>query len=106
MKGGKDMKKIYKLDVNKEEYIVLDGEEKVFSIPKDTLCFDGEKFYEAFFKKNDTKIDIRLKKAYLEEIEKGDKFINNIYNLLNDMFKEISKEINGLDKKVFMKELE
>lgn len=100
------MKKTYKLDVNTKEYIVLDGEEKVFSIPKDTLCFDGEKFYKAFFKNNDIKIDISLKKAYLKEIEKSDKFINSIYNLLTDMFNEISKEINELDKKSFMKEVE
>lgn len=107
MKGGRDMKKTFKLDVEIKEYIVLDEKgEKVFSIPKDTLCFNGEEFYKAFFEKNDSKININLEKAYSEELEKTDKIINNIYSYLTNILKDISKEINELDKKKFISEVE
>ena len=49
MKGGKDMKKIYKFYFNEQSYILKENEEDRFVIPRDTLEFNGNEFYQNLF---------------------------------------------------------
>ena len=49
MRGGRDMKKIYKFEESDEAYVILLDREEVYTINKDNLKVDGTKFYETFF---------------------------------------------------------
>ena len=44
------MKKIYKFYFNEQSYILKENEEDRFIIPRDTLEFNGNKFYQNLFK--------------------------------------------------------
>lgn len=102
MKGGKDMKKIYKLDVDEHEYKIVDEGLVLFSILKSDLEFDGNKFYEAFFEKNDNNIEIELEKAYEDKEEQNDKILRSIYEVLNKIFSEISIGLMQINSEEFL----
>ena len=44
MKGGKDMKKIYSFEEQEEKYIVFCDKDEIFTINKNTLKIEGNKF--------------------------------------------------------------
>ena len=44
------MKKIYKFYFNEQSYILKENEEDRFVIPRDTLEFNGNEFYQNLFK--------------------------------------------------------
>ena len=46
MKGGRDMKKIYKFEEQKEKYVIMNDKDEVFIINKENLKIDGNKFKE------------------------------------------------------------
>lgn len=92
MKGGKDMKKIYKFEEQKEKYVILYESNEIFEIYKDTLKIDGNKFYDAFFESYSNGDIIELEKG--SSIIEENKLSNAIYNTVNNLFNEIVQKIN------------
>lgn len=68
------MKKIYKFYFNEQSYILKENEEDRFVIPRDTLEFNGNEFYQNLFKEYSFEDKIEIENMMNEkEIEK-DKF--------------------------------
>ena len=94
MKCGKDMKKIYKFYFNEQSYILKENEEDRFVIPRDTLEFNGNEFYQNLFKEYSFEDKIEIENMMNEkEIEK-DKFAKYILEMLQTMIDDIIKKIN------------
>ena len=94
MKGGKDMKKIYKFYFNEQSYILK--EYVVFPRwrPRDTLEFNGNEFYQNLFKEYSFEDKIEIENMMNEkEIEK-DKFAKYILEMLQTMIDDIIKKID------------
>lgn len=93
MKGGKDMKKIYKFEEDEVSYkIFLKGEEK-YSISKDNLKLDGAKFYDAFFAEYLIGDSIELQQG--KSLDTSQKLSVSIYNTIDELLKEIIKKIDA-----------
>lgn len=92
MKGGKDMKKIYKYYFDDNSYkLKLDGVDK-FIILKETLEFNGNQFYENIFK--DYSEDFEIENEMTEEDMKADKFAQPILDMIKEMKDAIVKKIS------------
>ena len=91
MKGGRDMKKIYKFEEQKEKYVIMDDKDKVFIINKDNLKIDGNKFYEAFFYNYSIGDAIELQKG--ESVNNEDKLSIATYDTLNQLINDIVRKI-------------
>lgn len=91
MKGGRDMKKIYKFEEQKEKYVIMDDKDKVFIINKDNLKIDGNKFYEAFFDNYSIGDAIELQKG--ESVNNEDKLSIATYDTLNQLINDIVRKI-------------
>ena len=91
MKGGRDMKKIYKFEEEKQKYMIMDDKDEIFIINKDNLKIDGNKFYEVFF--DDCSIGDVI------ELQKG-KSVNDKEKLSIATFNTLNKLINEKNKKI------
>ena len=88
------MKKIYKFYFNEQSYILKENEEDRFVIPRDTLEFNGNEFYQNLFKEYLFEEKIEIENMMNEkEIEK-DKFDKYILEMLQTMIDDIIKKIN------------
>lgn len=88
------MKKIYKFYFNEQSYIIKENEEDRFVIPRDTLEFNGNEFYQNLFKEYSFEDKIEIENMMNEkEIEK-DKFAKYILEMLQTMIDDIIKKIN------------
>lgn len=88
------MKKIYKFYFNEQSYILKENEEDRFVIPRDTLEFNGNEFYQNLFKEYSFEDKIEIENMMNEkEIEK-DKFAKYILEMLQTMIDDITKKIN------------
>ena len=88
------MKKIYKFYFNEQSYILKENEEERFVIPRDTLEFNGNEFYQNLFKEYSFEDKIEIENMMNEkEIEK-DKFAKYILEMLQTMIDDIIKKIN------------
>lgn len=88
------MKKIYKFYFNEQSYILKENEEDRFVIPRDTLEFNGNEFYQNLFKEYSFEDKIEIENMMNEkEIEK-DKFAKYILEMLQTMINDIIKKIN------------
>lgn len=88
------MKKIYKFYFNEQSYILKENEEDRFVIPRDTLEFNGNEFYQNLFKEYSFEDKIEIENRMNEkEIEK-DKFAKYILEMLQTMIDDIIKKIN------------
>ena len=88
------MKKIYKFYFNEQSYILKENEEDRFVIPRDTLEFNGNEFYQNLFKEYSFEDKIEIDNMMNEkEIEK-DKFAKYILEMLQTMIDDIIKKIN------------
>ena len=91
MKGGRDMKKIYKFEEQKEKYVIMNDKDEVFIINKDNLKIDGNKFYEAFFDNNSIGDVIELQKE--KSVNDEDKLSIATYDTLNKLINDIIRKI-------------
>ncbi len=91
MKGGRDMKKIYKFEEQKEKYVIMNDKDEVFIINKDNLKIDGNKFYEAFFDNYSIGDVIELQKE--KSVNDEDKLSIATYDTLNKLINDIIKKI-------------
>lgn len=83
------MKKIYKFYFNEQSYILKENEEDRFVIPRDTLEFNGNEFYQNLFKEYSFEDKIEIENMMNEkEIEK-DKFAKYILEMLQTMIDDI-----------------
>ena len=88
------MKKIYKFYFNEQSYILKENEEDRFVIPRDTLEFNGNEFYQNLFKEYSFEDKIEIENMMNEkEIEK-DKFAKYILEMLQTMIDDIIKKTN------------
>lgn len=88
------MKKIYKFYFNEQSYILKENEEDRFVIPRDTLEFNGNEFYQNLFKEYSFEDKIEIENMMNEkEIEK-DKFAKYILEMLQTMIDDIIKKID------------
>lgn len=93
MKGGKDMKKTYKFYFTDQVYALKESEQDVFTIPKDTLEFDGNVFYHKIFKEFSLEQVIEVKNQMSEEEMNSDKFASYIFEMLKEMISDIVTKI-------------
>lgn len=91
MKGGRDMKKIYKFEEQKEKYVIMNDKDEVFMINKDNLKIDGNKFYEAFFDNYSIGDVIELQKG--KSVNDEDKLSIATYDTLNKLINDIIRKI-------------
>lgn len=91
MKGGRDMKKIYKFEEQKEKYVIINDKDEVFIINKDNLKIDGNKFYEAFFDNYSIGDVIELQKG--KSVNDEDKLSIATYDTLNKLINDIIRKI-------------
>ena len=91
MKGGRDMKKIYKFEEQKEKYVIMNDKDEVFIINKEKLKIDGNKFYEAFFDSYSIGDIIELQKG--KSVNDGDKLSIATYGTLNKLINDIIRKI-------------
>ena len=91
MKGGRDMKKIYKFEEQKEKYVIMNDKDEVFIINKDNLTIDGNKFYEAIFDNYSIGDVIELQKE--KSVNDEDKLSIATYDTLNKLINDIIKKI-------------
>ena len=91
MKGGRDMKKIYKFEEQKEKYMIVDDKDEIFIINKDNLKIDGNKFYEAFFDNHSIGDVIELQKG--ESVNDEDKLSIATFDTLNKLINDIVEKI-------------
>lgn len=91
MKGGRDMKKIYKFEEQKEKYVIMNDKDEVFIINKDNLKIDGNKFYEAFFDNYSIGDVIELQKE--KSVNDEDKLSIATYDTLNKLINDIIRKI-------------
>lgn len=91
MKGGRDMKKIYKFEEQKEKYVIMNDKDEVFIINKDNLKIDGNKFYEAFFDNYSIGDVIELQKG--KSVNDEDKLSIATYDTLNELINDIIRKI-------------
>ena len=91
MKGGRDMKKIYKFEEQKEKYIIMNDKDEVFIINKENLKIDGNKFYEAFFDSYSIGDVIELQKG--KSVNDEDKLSIATYGTLNKLINDIIRKI-------------
>ena len=91
MKGGRDMKKIYKFEEEEQKYVIVDDKDEIFIINKDNLKIDGNKFYEVFF--DDYSIGDVI------ELQKG-KSVNDKEKLSIATFNTLNKLINDIVEKI------
>lgn len=91
MKGGRDMKKIYKFEEEEQKYMIVDDKDEIFIINKDNLKIDGNKFYEVFF--DDYSIGDVI------ELQKG-KSVNDKEKLSIATFNTLNKLINDIVEKI------
>ena len=95
MKGGRDMKKIFKYTVDNDKYIINDENGKnVLNIPKDNLVLNGNDFYEGLFKDYKKGDEIEIIKE-TENIE--DKLYHSVFDVLTKLINNIELEINKVD---------
>lgn len=87
MKGGKDMKKTFSFEEQEDKYVIIDGQNEIFMINKDTLKIDGKKLYETFFESYSIGDTININKG--KTINEKDKLSVAIY----DTFKKIIEDI-------------
>lgn len=91
MKGGRDMKKIYKFEEQKEKYVIMNDKDEVFIINKENLKIDGNKFYEAFFDSYSIGDVIELQKG--KSVNDEDKLSIATYGTLNKLINDIIRKI-------------
>ncbi len=91
MKGGRDMKKTYKFEEQKEKYMIVDDKDEIFIINKDNLKIDGNKFYEAFFDNYSIGDVIELQKG--ESVNDEDKLSIATFDTLNKLINDIVEKI-------------
>ena len=91
MKGGRDMKKTYKFEEQKEKYMIVDDKDENFIINKDNLKIDGNKFYEAFFDNYSIGDIIELQKG--ESVNDEDKLSIATFDTLNKLINDIVEKI-------------
>lgn len=91
MKGGRDMKKTYKFEEQKEKYMIVDDKDEIFIINKDNLKIDGNKFYEAFFDNYSIGDGIELKKG--KNVNDKDKLSIATFDTLNKLINDIVEKI-------------
>lgn len=90
------MKKIFEFYFDEQSYILRESkdEENKFIIPKDTLEFNGNQFYQNIFKEYSDGDEIEIKNIMnTEDIEK-DKFAGYILDMIKEMISGILKKIN------------
>lgn len=92
MKGGKDMKKIYSFEEQEEKYIVFCNKDEIFTINKNTLKIEGNKFYDAFFDSYSIGDTIEIKKG--NSINKDEKLSNAVYDTIISLINDIIQKIN------------
>lgn len=92
MKGGKDMRKIYTMYNENEQYIIKINEQDYLEIKKRTLNVDGKKLYEMMFsnfKKGD-KIDIKMDRSFNSD----NKLDIAVYENVKEIIEKIADRIN------------
>ena len=96
MKGGRDMKKIYKFEEEKQKYMIMDDKDEIFIINKDNLKIDGNKFYEVFFDDYSIGDVIELQKG--KSVNDKEKLsiatFNTLNKLINDIVEKIEEQSN------------
>lgn len=88
------MKKIYKFYFNEQSYILKENEEDRFVIPRDTLEFNGNEFYQNLFKEYSFEDKIEIENMMNEKKIEKDKFAKYILEMLQTMIDDIIKKIN------------
>ncbi len=94
MKGGKDMKKIYKYYFDDKTYKLKLNNVDKFIISNDTLEFNGNQFYENIFKEYSEDDDIVIENEMTEEEMKSNKFAQPILDMIKEMIDAIVKKIS------------
>ena len=91
MKGGRDMKKIYKFEEEEQKYMIVDDKDEIFIINKDNLKIDGNKFYEVFFDDYSIGDVIELQKG--KSVNDKEKLsIATLNKLINDIVEKIEEQ--------------
>ncbi len=88
------MKRIYKFCFNEQSYILKENEEDRFVIPRDTLEFNGNEFYQNLFKEYSFEDKIEIENMMNEKEVEKDKFAKYILEMLQTMIDDIIKKIN------------
>ncbi len=88
------MKKIYKFYFNEQRYALKENEEDKFIIPKDTLEFNGNQFYQNIFKEYLLEDEIEIENIMSDEDMEKDKFAKYIFNMIQTMINDIMKKIS------------
>ena len=95
MKGGKDMKKIFKYKIDNDNFIInAENGKNVLKISKNNLVLNGNDFYEGLFKnyKKGDKIEVIKENEDIEE-----KLYHSVFEVLTELINNIELEINKLD---------
>lgn len=93
MRGGRDMKKIYKFEESDEAYVILLDKEEVYTINKDNLKVDGTKFYETFFTEYSIGDIIQLIQG--DSIDTNNKLSIAVYDTMSKLINEIIEKIDA-----------
>ena len=95
MKGGRDMKKIFKYEIDNDKYIITnENGEVILTIYKNNLLLNGNEFYEGLFKNYKKNNEIEIVK---ENNESDDKLYHSIFEILVNIINNIESEINKIE---------
>lgn len=95
MKGGRDMRKIFKYIIDDDKYIITNESGKtMLNIQKNNLILNGNDFYDALFKDYIKGDEIEIIK---EDKDIEDKLYHAIYNVLINLINNIKSKIDEID---------
>ena len=95
MKGGRDMRKIFKYIIDDDKYIITNESGKtMLNIQKNNLILNGNDFYDALFKDYIKGDEIEIIK---EDKDVEDKLYHAIYNVLINLINNIKSKIDEID---------
>ena len=92
MKGGKDMRRIYRFEESEQEYLIFLDEMEKFKISKENLKIDGTKLYESFFDEYSFGDTIELTKG--KSLDTSNKLSTSVYDTINKLFNDIIQKID------------
>lgn len=87
------MEKVYKFYFNEKSYNLKEDEKDIFCIPRDTLEFNGNEFYQNIYKDFVIGDNIKFVNNMEENDMKSDLFAKYIFEMLQTMIKDIEKKI-------------
>ena len=86
------MKRIFEFEEQEEKYVIINNGVEIFSINKDNLKIDGNKFYEAFFEDYSIGDVIEIKKG--SSMKEDNKLSIPIFDAIKELIDDIIEKIN------------